>query len=133
MQKQYFKIKISDLTDEVLDKSTSDNPYSAKRTLDGKYILLSYVQKSVPAYLLKLGYIPMNSDDARTELSSSEWYEEETTGSIINNGSLKDSNNSPIVRTHAFANTDNLRFRGTGMAGQCTKNTSTNVDFKMPR
>jgi hypothetical protein len=45
--------------------------------------------------------------------------------------SPKDSDNAPIVRVRAFNNTDNLRFRGTGVAGTITKNTTGNIDYKL--
>lgn len=42
-----------------------------------------------------------------------------------------DSNNSPIVRIRAFNNADNLKFRGTGISGTATKNTTTNIEYKL--
>lgn len=43
----------------------------------------------------------------------------------------KDADGAPLVRTRAFANPDNMKFRGTGKSATCTKTTTTNVDYKL--
>lgn len=48
------------------------------------------------------------------------------------NQTFSDSTGIPLVRIKAFNNTDDLRFRGTGITGIATKNTSTNIDYRMP-
>lgn len=42
-----------------------------------------------------------------------------------------DSENAPIVRLRAFANTDGVFFRGSGVSGTATKTTTTNIDYNM--
>ena len=42
-----------------------------------------------------------------------------------------DTDGVPLSRTRAFANADNMRFRGTGVAATCTKTATTNVDYKL--
>ena len=43
-----------------------------------------------------------------------------------------DNDNSPIVRVRAFNNTDDLKFRGTGVSGTITKDTTGDIDYGMP-
>ena len=73
MKKTYFKILTKDLCDEILTKSTVTNPYRTNRTLDGKYILLSFDESNIPVILFKLGYSPLNEIDVKTELQNPEW------------------------------------------------------------
>lgn len=42
-----------------------------------------------------------------------------------------DNDGIPLIRVRAFANPDNMKFRGTGVTGTCTKNTTTNIDYKL--
>ena len=47
------------------------------------------------------------------------------------NQSYTDSNGIELHRNRAFANTDGLKFRGTGTTGTATKNTTTNFDYEL--
>lgn len=47
------------------------------------------------------------------------------------NQSYTDSNGIELHRSRAFANTDGLKFRGTGIKGTATKDTTTNFDYKL--
>lgn len=47
------------------------------------------------------------------------------------NPTYTDTNGVPLTRYRAFANADNLKFRGTGQSGVATKNTTTNFDYKL--
>lgn len=43
-----------------------------------------------------------------------------------------DNKGSPIIRPKAFSDTEGMRFRGTGISGTATKNSSTNHDYNLP-
>lgn len=45
---------------------------------------------------------------------------------------LSDTDGTPLVRTKPLANTDNFLFRGTGFTNTATKNSTTNIDYKLP-
>jgi hypothetical protein len=45
---------------------------------------------------------------------------------------LSDSQGATLVRIKAFSNTDDLKFRGTGISATATKTTTTNIEYKMP-
>ena len=47
------------------------------------------------------------------------------------NPTYTDTNGVPLTRSRAFANADNLKFRGTGVSGTATKNTTTSIDYKL--
>lgn len=78
MAKIYSKILISELTDEIMEKSLVRNPYKARRTQDGLYVFLSFEESNIPLELFKLGYPILNSAQMRTEVQNSEWEKEET-------------------------------------------------------
>lgn len=85
MKKIYFKVLIAHITEAILNKSTVKNPYKTQRTTDGKHILLSFEENKIPSEIFKMGYVPMNINEAKTELQTSSWPDDETTPSLINN------------------------------------------------
>lgn len=48
------------------------------------------------------------------------------------NQSLSDTQGFPLIRTTAFSNTDNMRFRGTGISKTISAGTTDNLDYKLP-
>lgn len=97
MSKVYFKVLISDLTQEILDKSTVKNPYKTQRTNDGEHLLLSFEDNKVPLELLKRGYNPIDSSQIKTELSKPEWdnFQE---SALVDKSPPKDSDSAPLSR-----------------------------------
>lgn len=79
MSKVYAKILVSEITQEILDKSLISNPFKARRTQDGKYILLTFTEDNLPLELFKLNYSLLNSTEVLTELQNAEW---DSNGSI---------------------------------------------------
>lgn len=83
MDKVYFKINISDANQNILDESLSNNPFTLRRTIDGKSILISFKNSNIPIDLLKWGYIPI--EDIVAELNKPEWNDSEEKPAIIDN------------------------------------------------
>lgn len=66
----YVKIKIVDITQEIIDRSMTTNVFNLKKTLDGVHTLLEFDQTNIPIDLILLGYSILSENDARTELAS---------------------------------------------------------------
>lgn len=97
MSKIYFKILISDLTEELLQKSLVKNPYKCRRTTDGKYILLTFLEDEAPLSAFKAGYTPISSSEIKLELQNSEWDSEEKPPIIDNRPNLSPNTKRPEV------------------------------------
>lgn len=78
MIKVYAKILIEELTEAIVEKALVDNIYTARRTQDGQYVLLSFDSTKVPLELFKLGYSLWDINQAKSELQNAEWAKEET-------------------------------------------------------
>lgn len=94
MSKIYFKIKIQDLTDSILEKSLVKNPYKSKRSIDGKKILLTFDDSDIPLEVLKMGYLPMSGEEV---ISDSDLQSDAP--ALIDNSDPKDSSGRLITRT----------------------------------
>ena len=73
MAKVYFKVLVNDLSEEIMDKSTSNNLYKVNRTVDGKHVMLAFESQNVPVELFQKQYTPLTGDEARIELQNSDW------------------------------------------------------------
>lgn len=81
----YFKIRVSDLTDSILERSTDKCPLTAPRSNDG-YIMLKYLDNNLPAYLVRGNFAPFTLSEVQVELQNPEW----------------DSGAIPLVATHSI-------------------------------
>jgi len=89
MKKVYFKVLISDLTEDILSKSLVKNPYKTNRSTDGKYLMLSFKENVIPLQLLKLGYSILSLDEAKIELNGPN-FDLEINSALVNNFEDKD-------------------------------------------
>ena len=95
MNYKYFKLKISDLTEEVLRASCS-SAYDLKRSVDGKLVLIKFSSGSIPALVLRSGYMPVEKDAILSEIANGDWSESHA---IVNNSVPKDSDGAPLQRS----------------------------------
>lgn len=119
MAQVYFKVLISDLTQNILDRSTTNDPYKTNRTTDGNYIMISFEEDSIPVELFQKQYTPLTNSEARAELDTSDWdaevepnlnYNTEEDFPLVANAfSFTATANS--TTEHDFKFTDNFLFR----------------------
>jgi hypothetical protein len=73
MVKCYFKIAVTDLTQEILTVSGTCNPFSVATTIDTLYVMLSFNVESIPMALYKLRYTVLDATAARVEMDNGTW------------------------------------------------------------
>jgi hypothetical protein len=73
----------------------------------------------------------LGSGDGKMNNGTSDYTDAALAINFLKDTAPLDSDGIPLVRTRAFANPDNMKFRGTGISATCTKNTTTNVDYKL--
>jgi hypothetical protein len=106
-----------------------------KSFLDTRSISAQYVEFSTKYLIVAIdGPISLNCllDKKSPTPDPSDQKDFEDNYKTGGNQSYTDSNGIELHRNRAFANTDGLKFRGTGIKGTATKNTVTDFDYKMP-
>jgi len=73
MIKTYIKVKVVDLSEDIISHSLALNVYQNRRTKDGQYVMLTFMENNIPIDIFKLGYPLLTASDAKTELATSAW------------------------------------------------------------
>lgn len=73
MAKVYYKILVDELTENIIIASGCPCVLTAKKTLVGDYIMLSFEHYKVPSILLTNGYTAMSVEEARAEVAGVDW------------------------------------------------------------
>lgn len=89
---KYFKIKTTDLTDDIVAASVSNNGYELKRNEAGDVVLMEFEIDSIPVELFRLGYSPIEKNILIQEVSDGLWSE----GHPISIKSFKDPIGNPV-------------------------------------
>ena len=69
----YFKILVSNLTKDMLDKLVGNKGACLKKTTDGTYTMTKYARNNVPSEISKLDLKPLNHAEARIEILTEAW------------------------------------------------------------
>jgi len=105
-----------------------------KTFIDARQIAVQYVQFSTKYLVLAIdGPLSFSTliEKLETAPDPSDQKDFEDNYKAAGNQSYTDSTGIQLSRQKAFANTDGLKFRGTGIAATITKDTSQNVDYKL--
>lgn len=73
MMKKYFIVNISDMTQNILDKSCGNNPYDLRKSADGTKVVVKCDCSNVPVEFLKLGLTQMTQEDVHSYCYDSDW------------------------------------------------------------
>jgi len=73
----YYKVLVSDLTVDMIDKSLTKNVMACRKTLDNAYVILKYCKMCESVDLLRLGYSSMTYEAALSELTDEAWRQAE--------------------------------------------------------
>lgn len=73
MDSLYFKLELVDLSQAVLDLSSTTNPYDLKR--QGSQVLIKFEYDKVPAELFVKGYSPVAHEAILAEIADGNWGE----------------------------------------------------------
>lgn len=85
MKKIYLKVPIIALTSSIVKSSNTANIYEARRTKDGKFVMLSFKEEDIPVELFQAGALLYTPEEALVELESSDWPQGEETATLATN------------------------------------------------
>ena len=104
-----------------------------KGFIDDRSLSVQYVDINDAYYLKAIdGNFSLDCKIQKDDPATSDQTDFEDNYKAAGNATFSDAGGSTIVRTHAFNNTDDLKFRGTGVSGTATKNATSNIDYVMP-
>lgn len=71
--RDYFKVKLSDITEAMVERSGIADVFEMSRTIDDDFLMISFDKNKVPVELLKMKYMPLSRLDAKEEIESGRW------------------------------------------------------------
>ncbi len=73
MDSVYFKIRVFDLTQEMIDRAQEDSIYDALVRQDGVEVILGYTPANIPVEVFRQQLTPMSPAELETEVATGNW------------------------------------------------------------
>lgn len=103
-----------------------------KAFISARNLSIQYVDLYNKYYLYAYdGPFPMECTIIKKDTPDTDQSEFEASYKSAGNKSYSDADGIELSRLRAFANSDGFRFRGKGISGTATKNTTSNIDYKL--